>query len=65
MSGSILDYWQAFVGLIAVFGVYITWRSTRTKTKNTITHGNRNTQTGGMGTTENTITHGDDNSQSG
>lgn len=68
MAQSIFDYWQAFVGLIVVIGVWIAWRqyrSRRPKTENTIVGGNRNTQTGGDGDTVNTIRHGDDNDQKG
>lgn len=68
MSGSVLDYWQAIVGLIAVFGVWITWRQYKGRaktTENTIRHGSRNTQGGGAGHTANKIEHGDDNQQSG
>ena len=68
MQGSTFDYWQAIVGLIAVIGVYIAWRqfkSTGPKTRNEITHGSRNKQTGGTGPTENRIDHGDDNEQKG
>ncbi|SHK04290.1 hypothetical protein SAMN05444000_117101 [Shimia gijangensis] len=68
MQGSVFDYWQAIVGLIAVIGVWIAWRQFKggsTKTQNTISHGDRNTQSGGAGSTENSVEHGDDNQQSG
>ena len=68
MQGSIFDYWQAIVGLIAVIGVGIAWWQFKrgdVKTTNKITHGDRNVQRGGEGTTSNTIEHGDDNQQGG
>ena len=68
MQTSILDYWQAIVGLFAVIGVWIAWKQFKggaRKTENKINHGSRNTQAGGDGTTSNTVEHGDDNQQSG
>ncbi len=68
MAQSILDYWQAIVGLVAVFGVWIAWRQYKTRrprTENIIVGGNRNTQSGGDGDTVNTIREGNDNDQSG
>ncbi|WP_139246417.1 hypothetical protein [Thalassovita taeanensis] len=50
MQGSVWDYWQAIVGLVAVLGVWIAWRQFRAagpKTRNEITGGSRNTQSGG------------------
>ena len=68
MTQTILDYWQAIVGLVAVIGVWITWRQYKArgpKTENTIVGGNRNLQSGGAGETVNTVKNGDDNDQSG
>lgn len=68
MQGSIFDYWQAIVGLVAILGVYIAWQQWRKQgptTINKITHGDRNQQQGGIADTENTIEHGDDNIQKG
>lgn len=68
MQGSIFEWWQAIVGLIAIVGVWIAWRQWRkpsTRTENLVERGDRNTQTGGPGATKNTIKDGDDNRQGG
>ena len=68
MTGSIFDYWQAIVGLVAIIGVFFAWRQWRgkaPKTENTIEHGSGNAQTGGEGDTVNKIIHGDNNQQGG
>ncbi len=68
MDGSIFDYWQAIVGLIAIVGVWIAWRQFRSGkklTENNIRNGHRNKQQGGSGKTSNTIEGGNDNEQSG
>ena len=68
MDASLFEYWGAIVGGFVVFGVWIAWRQYRTRkpaTRNTVTGGNRNKQSGGGGDTVNTVENGDNNDQSG
>ena len=68
MQGSIFDYWQAIVGLIAVFGVWIAWRQWRKAkpdTTNIADGSSRVKQSGDLGTTHNEVRNSDDVDQSG
>ncbi len=68
MQQLFLDYWGAFVGLVAVVGVWITWRQTRknkTDTRNVANSSENVTQKGGSGTTVNEARNSKDVDQSG
>jgi len=72
MQGSIFDYWQAIVGLVAVIGTVIgtviawqRWRKPGTDTTNIAEGSSRVKQSGGPGTTRNEARNSEDVDQSG
>jgi len=68
MQGSIFDYWQAIVGLVAVVGVWIAWRQFRKRgpdTTNIAEGSSRVKQSGGSGDTKNVSRDSEDVDQSG